>query len=141
LKGLVLNPHQAFQPGSDLWVIGSPEKASWALKIDWLLHFQFIKARKLARPAESFPQHILNMPSQEGSPSLVVAENYLPCRWVISIETPSISAIKKAAQGLKAQKIRVFLADFESNLQQEFKTKLIETFHWVEFLEDFKPES
>jgi hypothetical protein len=72
---------------------------------------------------------------------MVVAENYLPCRWVISLDYPSIDLIQNAFTGLRAQKLRVFLSDFTPDEQRNLKLRLDEVFKFTELVEEGPDES
>lgn len=116
--GVTLVPRvQALGPGADLWVIGSPESSSWALKIDWELNFQVLRASRHVKPAIS--TELADVISRTGlemhetrlrSPALLVASDLnLPCRWVLSMTEWNPNEIKQAWQDLGMPAVRLFL--------------------------------
>jgi hypothetical protein len=117
---------QALQPGADLWVVGDPKDSRWALKIDWELNFQILRAGVHERPRLS-PELVeitahsgLEAPHIESRSRalLLAADLNLPCRWVLSLADWKTATIAKAREDLKSPSLRVFLP----------KTQSVETF-------------
>ena len=112
-----LPPTQAFNPGADLWVVGLPEESTWALKIDWEINFQILRAAKHVSPRIA-PElnELLNVTDLRtptppvSSPALLIAADLnLPCRWVLSLEEWKTPLIEKAWRDLGQPTLRVFL--------------------------------
>ncbi|MFN7728982.1 MAG: hypothetical protein ACK5P7_07485 [Bdellovibrio sp.] len=111
---------QALTPGADLWVIGSSAESPWALRLDWALNFQILRASKY-RPRElsSELQTVLEETglktwtqgpqNKQNEPLLIPADLNLPCRWVLSLNNWDLATLKKTLEGLGSPSLRVFL--------------------------------
>jgi len=107
---------QALTAGADLWVVSHPEKSAWALKIDWQLNFQILRAARHEKvrlsPEMTELLRQTGLESQEARPLsnalLVAADLNLPCRWVLSLEEWNPQEIKKVWQNLSSPSVRLF---------------------------------
>lgn len=108
---------QALTPGADLWVIGTSTESAWALKLDWSLNFQVLRASTHQKPVLSPDlSEVLNETGLERveapvtkSDLLIAADMNLPCRWVLSLDNWDLASLKKTSQGLGDPALRVFL--------------------------------
>ncbi|MBX2993960.1 MAG: hypothetical protein KF681_04045 [Bdellovibrionaceae bacterium] len=108
---------QALTPGADLWVIGTSTESPWALKLDWALNFQVLRAATHQRPELARDlNEVLNETGLERVVApvtkrdlLIAADMNLPCRWVLSLDTWDLAALKKTAEGLGHPALRIFL--------------------------------
>lgn len=108
---------QALTPGADLWVIGTSTESAWALKLDWSLNFQVLRASTHQKPV--LPPDLSEVLNETGlerveapvtkSDLLIAADMNLPCRWVLSLDTWDLASLKKTSQGLGDPALRVFL--------------------------------
>ena len=112
---------QALTPGADLWVVGTPTESPWALKLDWALNFQMLRAGRHKKPAISHElqkvidqtdlkkelPHLQNSKASRGL--LVAADLNLPCRWVLMLEEWNLTELHEAVTGLGNPSLRIFL--------------------------------
>lgn len=112
---------QALTPGADLWVVGKPTESPWALKLDWALNFQMLRAGQhkkttIAPELQKFIHQTeleKELPSLQNSKTsrglLVAADLNLPCRWVLMLEEWNLNELHEAVVGLGHPSLRIFL--------------------------------
>ena len=113
---------QALTPGAQLWVVGNPEESKWALKVDWALNFQIMRASRHLPAEKSAELEKIKEKSGLESPSttasknllLVAADLNLPCQWVISLSDWKLEELAKTWKELRSPALRVFLPKTQS---------------------------
>lgn len=108
---------QALNPGADLWIVADPESSGWALRIDWLLNFQILRAGRHAPPPMDpelralVDRTGLGIPGRAPTvrPLLVAADLNLPCRWVLSAADWDWPGLVKCWRELGEPGLRLFL--------------------------------
>ncbi len=112
-----LSSVEALGLGADLWIIASPESSKWALKIDWELNFQLLRASRHQRP--QLANELQSVLTETGlapvkAPStsqalLIPADLNLPCRWVLGFEGLPAAELTKIWRDLGTPSTRIFL--------------------------------
>lgn len=145
----ILNQANAFQSGSELWVVFNDSESKWPGLIDWYNNLQFYKLQSHTTPKRSEKLEEINLltemnlptfPPNPNATSLISANRKLPCRWVANLNTNtdphhSINSLVELLTSLKCQTVRVFLScnlqqsDFNQSLK---KIDLSIDFTWVQ---------
>ncbi len=121
MNAQLLKPHQAFQPGADLWIVPDVLESSFCTKLNWLLNFQLSLAglhqkkkmspvlKKICTDAD-FP--IFSF--ENNDVMMIPTKNYFPNQYTLMIPTRNNLAVwtEKYLQSwrdLNSPSIRVFL--------------------------------
>ncbi|WP_413288515.1 hypothetical protein [Bdellovibrio sp. HCB337] len=119
----VLSLANAFNPGSDLWIVPDLQSCRWTQKLDWYLNFQIIKnQRHLSPDTRNFTKLIqretgletyeLSVPKE--APLMITSEAFFPNKWVVVVPTsPNFGLwVREASaiwENLKHPSLRIFL--------------------------------
>lgn len=119
---ITLSQANAFNPGSDVWIVPAAEESHWTGQIDWYLNFQIGKTQR--HPLPQIPETLTQIIQETElgcadikagvDTLLIAAQNHLPCSWLVVLpvkeDTPLwIENIYKTWKGLQAKSLRVFL--------------------------------
>lgn len=117
-----LSSNNAMIGGSDFWVIPDNPNSDWVKQIDWHCNFQLAKTqyKELRFLSDSIKEiskeqeyGIEDIRCGDDSPIMIVAETYVPAKYVIQLPFKNkedwLSKIQKIQEGLGSRKPRVFL--------------------------------
>lgn len=127
----LLSKSQAFNPGSQLWVLPLDAESNWISELDWHLNFMissFFHRSQNKRPAElieicegcEFESKDTRKPLTDlSNPLLLSTSQFLPAKWVLLVPKEGFSTLenhfKKTWEKLGKPNTRFFL---NSNINQ-----------------------
>jgi len=124
----VLSSANAYNPGSDLWIVPDASHCRWTPQLDWYLNFQMIKnQRHLSPEIRNFTRLVqretglepceISLP--EEAPLMISSESFFPNKWVVMVPLAApfplwVQEVSKIWENLKHPSLRLFLPTGQS---------------------------